>query len=76
MLPVIRHKCYLSTITKILELKFYHTVVRDANWRDAMAKEIEALELNNTWDIVDFPARCKLIISNGFTKSSTMLMEA
>ena len=40
---------------KIMEPKFYHKAVRDKNWREAMAKEIEALELNNTWVIMDLP---------------------
>jgi len=46
------HKCSLSAITKIVETKFYHEVVKDASWREAMVKEIEALELNNMWALV------------------------
>ena len=49
------YKCYFSTITKIMERKFYHEAVRDANWRKVMVKESEALELNNTWMLMDLP---------------------
>jgi len=38
-----------------VEPKFYHEAVQDAKWREAMTNEIEALELNNTWTIVDLP---------------------
>ena len=60
------YKCYLSAITKIVELKFYHEAAKDKNWRDAMAQEIEALELNNTWAIMDLlpchkPINCKWV---------------
>jgi len=49
------HQCYLSAITKIVEPKFYHEAVRGEKWREEMAKEIEALEQNNTWTLVDLP---------------------
>ena len=49
------HKCYFAAITKIVEPRFFHEVVKDPKWREAMAKEIEALELNHTWSIVDLP---------------------
>jgi len=42
------HRYYLSAITKIVELKFYHEVVKDPNQREAMTKEIRALELKKT----------------------------
>jgi len=37
------------------KIKSRYRFIRDANWREAMAKEIEALELNDTWIIVDLP---------------------
>ena len=49
------HRYYLATITKIMEPSFFHEEVKDPKWRKAMAKEIEALELNHTWTVVDLP---------------------
>ena len=49
------HKCYLAAITKIVEPRFFHEAIQDSKWQEAMVKEIEALELNNTWSIVDLP---------------------
>jgi len=54
-------KCYLATITKVVEPRFYHEVVKHPKWQEAMAKEIEALELNQTWSVVDLPPGCKPI---------------
>lgn len=45
---------------KIAEPKFYLETVRDANWREVMANEIETSELNNIWTM-DLPPRCKPI---------------
>ena len=49
------HRNYLAAITKIVEPRTFQEAVKDPNWRMAMAKEIEALELNKTWAIVDLP---------------------
>ena len=42
------HRAYLTTIAKIVEPRFFHEAVKDSHWKDAMIKEIEALEKNNT----------------------------
>ena len=49
------YRCFLVAITKIVELRLFHEVVKDPKWREAMPKEIEALELKHTWNIVDLP---------------------
>jgi len=49
------HRAYLVAITKIVEPKFFHEAVQDPYWKDAMIKEIEALEKNNTWSVVNLP---------------------
>ena len=60
------HRYYLATITKIMEPRFFHEAVKDPKWREAMAKEIEALELNHTWFVVNLtpgrkPINCKWV---------------
>jgi len=44
------YRCYLATIDKIGEPKFFRKkrAVKDSKLRDAMSKEIEALKRNNT----------------------------
>ena len=32
------HRCYLATIDKILEHRFFHEAVKDPKWREAIAK--------------------------------------
>jgi len=49
------HRCYLAAITKVVEPKFFHEAVKDPNWREAMNKEIDVLEVNNTWSIEELP---------------------
>ena len=51
----ISHRAYLAAIAKIVELRFFHEAVKDLHWKDAMIKEIEALEKNNTWSVVNLP---------------------
>ena len=47
------HQKFTVAITKSIEPRFYHEAVTDTQWRKAMAVEIQALEANETWDIVD-----------------------
>ena len=55
------HKNYLAAITKIMEPRYFHEAVKDVKWREAMAKEIEALEINKTWTVEDLPPNKKPI---------------
>jgi len=47
------HQKFTVAITKSIEPRFYHEAVTDTQWRKAMAVEIQTLEANETWDIVD-----------------------
>lgn len=38
-----------------LEPTSFHQAVQFSEWRDAMDKEIHALELNNTWTLTPLP---------------------
>ena len=52
---------FLAVVTTRHEPTRFSKVVLDPNWRDAMHKEIEALENNNTWVIEDLPHGKKAI---------------
>jgi len=51
----------LAAIAKDVQPTFFHEAVKNPNSRDAMIKEIEALEKNNTWSVVDLPSGKKPI---------------
>ena len=57
------HRAYLAAITSNVEPKSFKDAVRVKVWNDAMFKEVDALEINKTWDIVDLPPR-KLAIGS------------
>jgi len=44
-----------------VEPSYYHEVAKDPWWQKAMAEEIQALENNKTWTIMDLPAGKKAI---------------
>ena len=39
----------------------YDKAALDTNWQQAMAAELEALEENHTWSLVDKPPGCTVI---------------
>ncbi|KAD4177991.1 hypothetical protein E3N88_26582 [Mikania micrantha] len=49
------HKAFLAAITSNYEPKFFHQAVQNSKWRDAMKKEIQALEKNETWTLENLP---------------------
>jgi hypothetical protein len=34
---------------------YFEETIKEEKWVDAMNEEIEAIEINDTWDLVDFP---------------------
>ena len=40
----------------------FEEAIRDENWVQAMDEEIEAIEKNDTWDLIDLPKEKNLII--------------
>ncbi|KAJ0453327.1 putative RNA-directed DNA polymerase [Helianthus annuus] len=49
------HKAFLAAITLNNEPKHYNQAVQDVKWREAMQREIKALEENNTWTSAELP---------------------
>lgn len=47
--------CFMSTLTSNNDPVFYKDAVQQDCWVAAMNSEIEALELNQTWEIVELP---------------------
>ncbi|XP_017431881.1 uncharacterized mitochondrial protein AtMg00820-like [Vigna angularis] len=39
----------------------FEEVVQHAKWREAMDSEIQSIEKNQTWELMDLPARAKII---------------
>ncbi|XP_042944735.1 uncharacterized mitochondrial protein AtMg00810-like [Carya illinoinensis] len=69
------HKAFVASITKEIEPNTYAQVVKTPSWCKAMQAEIKALEMNDTWTVVDLPQGKEAIGENWCTKSSTMQME-
>ena len=52
----------------------FEDVVKDEVWAQAMDEELECIEKNQTWELVDVPKYKDVITSNGFTRPRKMLM--
>lgn len=62
-------KCFLSSLTTNNDPVKFSQAVTDANWVNAMNAELEALELNDTWDITPLPPKTKSIGSRWVYKT-------
>lgn len=55
------HRAFLAAITLQDEPKYFHQAIKDKRWREAMKKEIRALEENGTWTLETLPPGKKAI---------------
>ena len=55
------HYVYMTKVAEVFQPESYAKAAKDANWRAAMEEEMQALDANNTWDLVDPPRHCKPI---------------
>lgn len=55
------HAAYLLSLSTISEPHAYAQVVKYPSWQEAMDKEIEALQNNNTWILTELPLDKKLV---------------
>ena len=55
------HKDFISKIYVLVELATYFEAAQYPEWVIAMQKEIEALTVNNTWEVTDLPNGKKAI---------------
>ncbi|KAK9190888.1 hypothetical protein WN943_019498 [Citrus x changshan-huyou] len=51
----LRHRAFLAAVTAGTEPSSFTEAVEDEKWRDAMKKEIQALEDNETWTVESLP---------------------
>lgn len=59
----VTHKLFLAAITTTKEPKSFKQAIQDPKWIEAMKKEIQALQQNNTWTIESLPEGKKAIDS-------------
>ena len=56
-----QHRFFLAAITTGCEPSTYVEAIKDECWREAMRKEIQALEDNETWTVENLPPKKKAI---------------
>ncbi|CAL1371101.1 unnamed protein product [Linum trigynum] len=66
------HKHFSLAVTNLQDPQSYHEAVKEECWRQAMREERTALELNNTWDVVDAPPGKKLVGSKWVYKTKLL----
>ena len=51
-----QHQAYALSISHAIEPSTFHHASQDSRWLAAMQTEIEALNVNNTWEFVELPS--------------------
>ena len=63
--PLIHYTLFLDSDSITFE-----TTVKETKWRKAMDDEIEAIEKNQTWELIDLPKGKRALESNGCTRQN------
>jgi hypothetical protein len=56
-----KHQAYLAAIENIEEPQSYKQAIHKQEWREAMSRELKALEENKTWEISRLPKGKKAV---------------
>ena len=69
--------CFLASITHHKDHVYFHQAVTHDHWINAMNVELDALELNNTWEITELPPNrkangCKWVYKTKFKPDGTI----
>ncbi|KAL0309364.1 UNVERIFIED_CONTAM: Retrovirus-related Pol polyprotein from transposon RE1 [Sesamum radiatum] len=63
------HMSFLAQVDAVQEPRSFTEANRSSHWREAMEKELEALEKNSTWDLTELPAGKRAIGSRWVYKT-------
>ena len=55
------HKSYLAKLSDVSVPRDINEALGNLNWKKAVMEEINALEKNETWDIVNLPRNHKIV---------------
>lgn len=50
-----KFQCFMTSLTQTHDPTSFKIAVLDTNWVNAMNQELDALELNKTWSIIELP---------------------
>lgn len=62
------HVIYFLMLTDAFSLLSLHIMSRRVMRNNAMTHEIDALEINHTWDITDLPPGNRQLVVDGYIK--------
>lgn len=49
------HRCFLASLTSLVEPRTFQETMKEEVWRNAMGSEVDALQRNHTWDLEELP---------------------
>lgn len=67
------HQVFLAAVVAGVEPKTYKQAAQDPRWTNAMGSEVDALEINRTWDVVDLPVGKEAINNKWVYKKSSFM---